>query len=66
MSNLGVVRAEQGRFQEAEELYQRALQIRREALGDEHPDVQQTLRNIGRLQERVAQYQDAETPSEEA
>ena len=30
-------------------LYKRALAIRKKALGDEHPDVAQTLNNLGVL-----------------
>ncbi|MEM9484618.1 MAG: tetratricopeptide repeat protein [Cyanobacteria bacterium P01_F01_bin.116] len=53
ISNLGGVLADQSRFQEAEELYQRALKIRRKVFGDEHPDVKQSLRNVDKLYQRM-------------
>ncbi len=39
----------QGRYAEAEPLYQRSLAIREKALGPEHPDVAQSLENYAAL-----------------
>ncbi len=36
----------QGKYEEAEPLYRRALQIRKKALGEEHPDVARSLNNL--------------------
>ena len=41
------LRRKQGRLQEAEALYQRALAIREKALGPEHPEVARTLNALG-------------------
>jgi tetratricopeptide (TPR) repeat protein len=38
-----------GRFDEAEKLYQSALEIQRAALGDKHPSVAMTLTSLGSL-----------------
>ena len=39
----------QGRYAEAEPLYQRSLAIREKALGPEHPDVATSLENYAAL-----------------
>ena len=39
----------QGRYAEAEPLYQRALAISEKALGPEHPDVAKSLNNLAEL-----------------
>ena len=39
----------QGKYAEAEPLYQRALEIREKALGPEHPDVALSLNNLAML-----------------
>ena len=39
----------QGRYAEAEPLYQRALAIREKALGPDHPDVGTSLNNLAAL-----------------
>ena len=39
----------QGRYEQAEPLYQRALAIREKALGPDHPDVATSLNNLARL-----------------
>ncbi|MEN1682131.1 MAG: tetratricopeptide repeat protein, partial [Planctomycetota bacterium] len=39
----------QGHYDEAEPLHQQSLEIRREQLGDRHPDVAQSLNNLAVL-----------------
>jgi tetratricopeptide (TPR) repeat protein len=39
----------QGRYSEAEPLYQQALALRQKLLGDEHPDVATSFNNLGML-----------------
>lgn len=39
----------QGRYQEAEPLFLQALELRRTLLGEEHPDVAQSLNNLAVL-----------------
>ncbi len=49
MSNQASILMNRGECREAEELYQRALEIREEILGPEHPDVAKSLRALGTL-----------------
>ncbi len=49
LNNLALVYDDQGRYAEAEPLYQRALPIFEKALGPEHPDVAQSLENYAAL-----------------
>ncbi|NEQ81057.1 MAG: tetratricopeptide repeat protein, partial [Moorea sp. SIO2I5] len=50
----------QGRYQEAEPLYQQALDLRKRLLGEEHPDVATSLNNLAALYSRQGRYQQAE------
>ncbi len=50
----------QGRYKEAEPLLQRALKIRQEQLGGEHPDTAASLNNLAGLYESQGRYQEAE------
>ncbi len=50
----------QGKYAEAEPLYQRSLAIRKKALGSEHPDVGQSLNNLAELYRAQAKYIEAE------
>ena len=47
LNNLALVYRAQGKYTEAEGLLKRALAIREKALGASHPDVGQTLTNLG-------------------
>ena len=40
---------DQGKFQESLESYQKALQIRKELLPEDHPDIMAVTHNIGQL-----------------
>ncbi len=51
---------QQGRYAEAEPLYQRSLAIREKALGPEHSDVAQSLNNLAALYDAQGRYADAE------
>ena len=46
----------QGRYGEAEPLYQRALKIREKVLGPEHPDVAHSLNNLAALYHAQGRY----------
>ncbi len=46
LNNLGVVHEAMGAYAEARALYERALAIRAQTLGPNHPDVAQTLNNL--------------------
>ena len=50
----------QGRYEEAEPLYQRALAMRTRLLGDEHPDVARSLNNLALLYKNQGRYGEAE------
>jgi tetratricopeptide (TPR) repeat protein len=59
LSNLAFLSARQGRYVEAEQLYQRALEIQVKALGPEHPSVALTLNNLAELFIVQGRYADA-------
>ena len=48
-NNLGEVARHQGEYEEAKAYYQKALKIRVSKLGEDHPHVKQTKRNLARL-----------------
>lgn len=52
--------AEQGKYAEAERLYQRALTVREEFLGPEHPEVAATLDGYAALLRKLDRTRDAE------
>ena len=60
LNNLAAVYAGQGKYGEAEGLFQRALAIREKALGRDHPDVAQTLNNLAAVYARQGRYGEAE------
>jgi len=49
LNNLAQVHHDQGRYDEAKPLYVQALEIRRKALGEDHPDFAASLTNMGVL-----------------
>ena len=50
----------QGRYSEAEPLYERSLAIRKKALGAEHPDAGQSLNNLALLYQVQGRYEEVE------
>jgi CHAT domain-containing protein len=60
LNNLASLYYNQGKYAEAEPLYQRALRIREKALGLEHPDVAISLNNLAALYYAQAQPEKAE------
>src|SRR5258708_28848259 len=60
LNNLANVYRLQGKYSEAEALFNRALTIREKALGSSHPDVGQTLNNLGLLYRDQGKYVEAE------
>ncbi len=64
LHNLAVLYNAQGKYVEAEPLYQRALAIREKALGPEHPAVATVLENYAALLHKL--NRDAEADKMEA
>jgi tetratricopeptide (TPR) repeat protein len=60
LNSLALLDVMQGRYSDAESLYQRSLQIREKALGSEHPLVSTSLNNLASLYEDQGRYSDAE------
>ncbi len=60
LNNLAIIYFEQGRYAEAEPLYQRALRIREQRLGPEHPRVAYPLNNLANLYKEQGRYAEAE------
>jgi tetratricopeptide (TPR) repeat protein len=54
LNNLAVLLKKQGRYEEAAQLYQRALAIFRSSLGPEHPKVITCQDNLTRLRRLTA------------
>ena len=50
----------QGKYEEAEPLYQRALAIKERVLGEEHPDTAGSLNNLALLYADQGKYEEAE------
>ena len=60
LNNLAALYDDQGKYSEAEPLYQRALAIREEALGPAHHDVATSLNNLALLYNNQGKYAKAE------
>jgi CHAT domain-containing protein/Flp pilus assembly protein TadD len=60
LNNLALLYHNQGRYAEAEPLYQRSLAIREKALGRDHPYVATSLNNLAELYRSQGRYGDAE------
>ena len=59
-NNLAVLYKSTGRYAEAEPLYMKALEIRRKALGEEHPSTATSYNNLAGLYESTGRYAEAE------
>jgi tetratricopeptide (TPR) repeat protein len=55
-----------GDYAKAEPLFQQALQIRKKALGPEHPDTANSLNNLASLYSRIGDYANPEPLFQEA
>jgi RNA polymerase sigma factor (sigma-70 family) len=60
LDNLASLYQAQGRYADAEPLYQRSLVITEKALGSNHPDVATTLNNLAETYRNQGRYADAE------
>ncbi|MEL6763033.1 MAG: tetratricopeptide repeat protein, partial [Cyanobacteria bacterium J06607_6] len=61
LSQQALILYQQGRYDEAEPLYQQSLEIRLEQLGDRHPDVATSLNNLALLYKAQGHYDEAES-----
>ena len=57
--NLAALYYEQGKYAEAESLYQRALRIREQALGPDHPYTREVVRNYAMLLREMGRESEA-------
>jgi hypothetical protein len=46
MNNLATVRRDQGKYEQAEEMFRQALRVRETVLGKEHPDTLMSMYNL--------------------
>ncbi len=60
LNSLAILYKQQGKYAEAEPLYMKALKIREESLGPEHPKVAAILNNLGNLYRAQGKYAEAE------
>ena len=60
MNILAILLHEQGKLDEAEQLYRDALRGRRETLGDTHPDTLASVNNLANLMEALNTQREAE------
>jgi len=56
LNNLGLLYEAQEKYEQAEELFQRALEICRQALGPKHPDTVFSFNNLVRLYRKQGHY----------
>ncbi|MFH7245099.1 MAG: tetratricopeptide repeat protein [Spirulina sp.] len=66
LNTQGIELYQEGRYGEAEPLYQESLVIRREQLGNRHPDVATGLNNLASLYHAQGRYGEAESLAQEA
>ena len=55
LNNLAALYDNQGKYDEAESLYQRALAIREKVLGSDHPDTAETRNNLAVLHSSIGE-----------
>ncbi|WP_008313855.1 CHAT domain-containing protein [Leptolyngbya sp. PCC 6406] len=66
LENLGTAYANLGDYRRAIEFFEQALAIRREQLGDNHPDVAQSLNSLAELYQAMGRYGEAEALFQQA
>jgi tetratricopeptide (TPR) repeat protein len=59
LNNLADLYDRQGRYEEAEPLFQQALTIREQVLGEAHPDTAQSVWRLAVISRRQRHYQEA-------
>jgi tetratricopeptide (TPR) repeat protein len=66
LNNLASLYKSQGKYNQAEPLYQQALALLQKLLGDDHPDVAFSLNNLAELYYSQGKYKEAEPLYEQA
>jgi CHAT domain-containing protein/tetratricopeptide (TPR) repeat protein len=66
VGNVGYIRYRDGKYAQAEPLLQRALDLRRAALGERHPDIAQSLISLAAVRYKKGDYQASEPLTREA
>ena len=66
LNNLAGLYSSQGRYEEAEPLYEQALELSQRNLGENHPDVATSLNNLAGLYRSQGRYEEAEPLYEQA
>ena len=61
MHDLALLYQNQGRYDEAEPLYVKSLELRRRMLSEEHPDTLQSMHNLAMVYENQGHYDEAES-----
>ena len=60
MNNLALVLKSQGRYNEAEAMHWRALELKEAVLGKEHPDTLMSMNNLAVVLDSQGKYDEAE------
>ena len=60
MNNLAALYDIQGKYKQAEPLYIQALELRKQLLGENHPDTATSLNNLAQLYNNQGRYEQAE------
>jgi tetratricopeptide (TPR) repeat protein len=60
LNELALLEYTQGRYDEAQSLYQQSLEIRRKVLGEDHPDVATSLSKLAALFKAQGKFDKAE------
>ena len=58
--NIGEYFRQTGKYAEAEKMYQQALELRKAALGDDHPSTLANMNNLAIVYEQQGKYAEAE------
>ncbi|KAK0728575.1 hypothetical protein B0T26DRAFT_869597 [Lasiosphaeria miniovina] len=66
MSNLAIVIDNQGKYEEAEQIYRQALQLTEKVLGKEHPSTLNSMNNFANMLDRQGKYEEAKQMDRQA
>jgi len=60
MNNLALVQRDQGKYDEAEQMYREVVEVREKVLGKEHPDTLTSMSYLAAVLIDQSQYEEAE------